>query len=272
MAKEELSKLTQHRETLTVQRNQPHVIEVTLDRPEVANALNTQMGEELLAIFTQLNSGESEIRAAIITGSGDRFFCAGGDLKQREGMTVEQWTAQHLIFEQMVRAIIASRVPVIAAINGLAFGGGLEIALCCDIIHAADHAKFALPEVKLGIMPGCGGTQNLARSIGIRRALELMLTGTSFTAGEALDWGMVNSVQPLADLLPHARKTAAAIAGNAPLSTQAIRRSVRSGVDLDLHSAMEVELDSYNQLIITQDRIEGINAFNEKRAPIFTGK
>lgn len=272
MTKEVASQLLEHPETLAVERAQPHIIEITLKRPEVANALNTRMGEELLAIFTQLNLGESEIRAVIITGSGERFFCAGGDLKQREGMTVEQWTAQHLIFEQMVRAIIASRVPVIAAINGLAFGGGLEIALCCDIIHVADHAKFALPEVKLGIMPGCGGTQNLARSIGMRRALELTLTGTVFNASEALDWGLVNSVLPLADVLPRARKTAAAIAGNAPLSTQAIRQSIRSGADIDLDGAMEVELNAYKQLITTQDRIEGISAFNEKRPPRFEGK
>ena len=258
--------------TLVVEQTDIHTIEITLDRPKVANALNTRMGEELLAVFMHPILAHGEIRAIIITGSGDKFFCSGGDLKQREGMTIKQWSAQHLVFEQMIRAIISCPIPVIGAINGLAFGGGLEIALCCDIILSADHASFALPEVKLGIMPGCGGTQNLARSVGMRRALELALTGTAFTAHEAAEWGLVNSVLPLESLLFEARRKAAIIASNAPLSTRSIKRAIRSGIDLDLTCAMEIELNGYNKLIKSKDRIEGVQAFNERRTPRFIGQ
>ena len=157
-------------ETILLARPAPDILQVTLNRPDVANAMNTQMGLDLLDVFTELAADPDHCRAVVLTGAGQKAFCAGGDLKQRNGMTDAQWQAQHLIFERKVRALIDCPMPVIAAVNGVAYGGGCEIALACDFIYAARHVRFALPEVTLGIMPGAGGTQNLPRAVGERRA------------------------------------------------------------------------------------------------------
>ncbi len=174
-------------ETLQTALLDGHVLRVLLDRPAAANALNTQMGRDLLALFTQISVEPQDTRCIVLSGAGERAFCAGGDLKERNGMTDAQWQAQHLVFERMIRAIIDCPLPVIAAVNGAAYGGGLEIALGCDFIYASRTARFALTEVTLGIMPGCGGTQNLPRAVGERRAKELILGGAACSAEEALD-------------------------------------------------------------------------------------
>src|SRR6202012_4726297 len=189
-----------------------HTVLVTLKRPEVANAMNTQMGLDLLAVFDGFCAAPNKQRVVVITGAGPKAFCAGGDLKQRNGMTDEQWQDQHLIFERMVRAIVSCPVPVIAAMNGAAFAGGMEIALCTDFIYAAEHARFALTEVTLGIMPGAGGTQSLPRAVGARRAKEILLSGRPFTAQQAQEWGMVNRICTPENLLADALETAAVIA------------------------------------------------------------
>jgi enoyl-CoA hydratase len=208
----------------------------------------------------------------VITGSGPKVFCAGGDLKQRNGMTDEQWQDQHLIFERAIRAMIDCPVPIIAAVNGAAYAGGLEISLCADFIYAAEHARFALTEVTLGIMPGAGGTQNLPRAVGARRAKEIMLTGRPFSAREGLEWGMVNRVCGAETLLPEALETAAVIAGNAPISTRQLKQSVNMGLNMDLRSGMMFEIEAYNRMVPTEDRREGIRAFNEKRKPAYKGR
>src|SRR6201995_1166738 len=198
--------------TLQITAPQPQTLLATLARPEVANAMNTQMGLDLLDLFHAVGGAPNEQRCIVITGSGGRAFCAGGDLKERNGMTDQQWQDQHLIFERAIRAIIQCPVPVIAAVNGAAFAGGMEIALCADFIYAAEHARFALTEVTLGIMPGAGGTQNLPRAVGARRAKEIMLTGKPFSVQEAFDWGMVNRICKAETLLTEALETAATIA------------------------------------------------------------
>ncbi len=187
-------------------------------------------------------------------------------------MTDQQWQDQHLIFERAIRAIIQCPVPVIAAVNGAAFAGGMEIALCADFIYAAEHARFALTEVTLGIMPGAGGTQNLPRAVGARRAKEILLTGRPFSAQEAFEWGMVNRICAADALLPEALETAATIANNAPISTRQIKQSVNIGLNMDLPSGMMFEIEAYNRMVPTEDRREGIRAFNEKRKPVFHGK
>lgn len=257
--------------TLQLAQTHEFLLEVTLSRPEAANALNTQMGEELLDAFSHIKAFNHEARAIILTGAGVRAFCAGGDLKERNDMDDAAWHAQHVVFEQMVESIRDCPVPVIGAINGAAYGGGTEIALCCDYLYAADHARFALTEASLGIMPGCGGTQNLPRAIGQRRALELILSAQPFTAQQAFDWGMVNRVIPGVDLLQACRASAAEIATNAPLATRLIKRSVKDGLDMDIRQAMAFEIECYNQLIPTSDRREGVTAFNERRKPRFQG-
>lgn len=258
-------------ETLALDTPAEHVLRVTLNRPEVANALNTRMGEEMLAVFDGLCAAPDTARCVIVTGQGERAFCAGGDLKQRLGMTDAQWQVQHLVFERMVRAMVACPLPIIAAVNGAAYGGGCEMALVCDFAYAATHARFALTEVTLGIMPGAGGTQMLPRALGARRAKELLLTGRPFTATEAMEWGMINRVCEPAGLMPAVLETASRIAANAPLSTRQIKQSVNVGIGLDLASALAFEIEAYNRMVPTEDRREGIAAFNEKRRPVFKG-
>ncbi len=258
--------------TLLVEQPQPHIKLVTLNRPDVANAMNTAMGRDLLACFDAINAAPAESRCIVLTGAGERAFCAGGDLKERNGMTDTAWQDQHLIFERAIRALLACPVPVIAAVNGAAFAGGLEIALCCDFIYAAEHARFALTEATLGIMPGAGGTQTLPRAIGARRAKEIMLTGRPFSTEQASAWGLVNRVCAAERLLPETLATAAAIAANAPLSTRQIKHAVGYGLNMDLASGMMFEIEAYNRMVPTEDRREGIRAFNEKRRPHFHGR
>jgi enoyl-CoA hydratase len=258
--------------TLSVEYPQEHTVLVTLNRPEVANAMNTQMGLDLLDVFDGFCAAPNRQRCIVLTGAGAKAFCAGGDLKQRNGMTDEQWQDQHLIFERMIRAVLGCPVPVIAAVNGAAYAGGMEISLCADFIYAAENARFALTEVTLGIMPGAGGTQNLPRAVGSRRAKEILLTGRPFSAQQAYDWGMVNRICKTETLAAEALETAAVIAGNAPISTRQIKQSVNMGLNTDLQTGMMFEIEAYNRLIPTEDRREGIAAFNEKREPVFRGR
>ena len=259
-------------ETLLTETPQQHTLLVTLHRPEAANAMNTQLGRDLLALFDSIAADPAAQRCVVLTGAGTRAFCAGGDLKERNGMTDRQWQDQHLIFERAIRALLACPVPLIAAVNGAAYAGGLEIALCADFIYAAPHARFALTEVTLGIMPGAGGTQSLPRAVGARRAKEIMLTGTPFTVAEAVEWGMVNRICPAETLLADTLATAARICANAPISVRQIKQSVNTGLNMDLASGMAFEIEAYNRMVPTADRREGILAFNEKRTPRFRGE
>ncbi len=259
-------------DTLHTSEPQPHTLMVTLNRPEIANAMNTQMGLDLLALFDSINASPGKQRCIVLTGAGPRAFCAGGDLKERLGMSDQQWQDQHLIFERAIRAIIQCPVPIIAAVNGAAYAGGMEIALCTDFIYAVEHARFALTEVTLGIMPGAGGTQNLPRAVGARRAKEILLTGKPFTAQQGFEWGMVNRICAAESLLTEALEIAAIIAANAPISTRQIKQSVNYGLNMDLASGMMFEIEAYNRMVPTEDRREGIRAFNEKREPDFQGR
>jgi enoyl-CoA hydratase len=259
-------------ETVTVVWPQDHTVLVTLNRPEVANAMNTQMGLDLLEVFDGFCAAPNKQRCIVLTGAGARAFCAGGDLKQRNGMSDEMWQDQHLIFERMIRAMVVCPVPIIAAVNGATYAGGLEIALCTDFIYAAEHARFALTEVTLGIMPGAGGTQNLQRAVGARRAKEILLTGRPFSAQQAFEWGMVNRICKAESLVAEALETASVICENAPISTRQIKQSVNVGLSTDLQSGMMFEIEAYNRMVPTEDRREGILAFNEKRKPIYKGR
>jgi len=254
-------------ETLLSEQRGEGVLLVTLNRPAAGNSLSSRMAQELLDLWSADDTRAQ--RCIVLTGAGEKIFCAGADLKERDGMTDAAWVDQHRLFETMRDALADLPCPVIAAVNGAAYGGGTEIALACDFIYAAQTARFALPEVKLGIMPGLGGTQNLARAAGERRAREVLLTGEPFTAQEALEWGVVNRV--CANVVAEALATAATIAANAPLSVRAIRKSLRDGVDRPMAQAIEVELKAYDSLTPTADRREGIAAFNEKRSPRFRG-
>jgi enoyl-CoA hydratase/carnithine racemase len=238
--------------------NGAHVLLVTMNRPQSANALNTQMGLDFLDLWTRLTDRPGEVRCVVLTGAGEKIFCAGGDLKERNGMTREQWVHQHQIFERQYWTLVDLCLPVIAAVNGHAYGGGFETVLSCDFAYAANTARFALPEVTLGIMPGTGGTQNLPRAIGERRAKEMIMSGRPISAQQALDWGVLE--------LAHT------IAGNAPLSVRQIKKSIRFGMQMEVKTAYRFEVEAYNHLVETEDRYEGVRAFNEKRKPVFKGR
>lgn len=248
------------------------ILLVTLNRPEALNALNTQMGLDLGDLWDRLATCGDAVRVVILTGAGDRAFCAGGDFKERNGLSDEAWRHQHEIFEHAFQAIIDAPIPVIAAANGHAFGGGLEFILAADFAYGIRTARFALTEVTIGIMPGGGGTQTLPRAVGGRRAKELILTGRPFGADEALDWGVLNRVCEPGELLQAAKGTARTIAGNAPLSVRQAKKSIQQGLQVDLHSGLRIEIEAYNHLVPTEDRREGIRAFVEKRKPIFKGR
>jgi enoyl-CoA hydratase/carnithine racemase len=187
-------------------------------------------------------------------------------------MTDEQWLKQHHLFERMMLAIIECPIPVIGAVNGAAFAGGCELVLCTDFAYASTDARFALTEVTIGIMPGGGGTQTLPRAVGSRRAKEVILTGKPFGAEDALAWGLVNKLFPPETIMDETLAAARTICDNAPLSIRQAKRSMHFGMQMDLRSAMFFEIDAYNRLVPTADRREGVQAFNEKRKPVFKGK
>lgn len=258
--------------TLQVTQHAPHLLVVTLNRPEVLNAINTQMGRDLLDLWTRLATDGEAVRAVVLTGAGDRAFCAGGDLKERDGMTDATWRHQHEIFERAFFALGELPMPVIAAVNGHAYGGGLETALACDFIYASRQARFALSEVRLGIMPGGGGTQNLARAVGERRAKELILRAQAFDAEQALTWGLVNHLSEPGRVLDDALASAAAMAANGPLAVRQAKKSIHWGLQGDLLTGYRFEIEAYNRLVSSEDRHEGVRAFNEKRLPDFKGR
>jgi len=257
-------------QTIKVSEAAPGVSVVTFARPDAANALSTQMGRDLLDVWSHFR-GNERLRAVVVAGEG-RHFCAGADLKERNGMSDEAWADQHRLFEAMIRAQLACPVPVIAAVNGAAMGGGCEMTLACDFAYAAEGARFGLPEAGLGIMPGLGGTQLLTRAVGPRRALELMTTAAPFTAAQALEYGLVSAVVPPDGLMDTVLAVAGQIATRAPLSVRGLKRVVHGGQDMDLKRAMDLELTVYNHLFTTADRREGVASFNEKRTPVFEGK
>jgi enoyl-CoA hydratase len=259
-------------QTILTDTPAPHVLRVTLNRPEIANAFNTQMMRDLLSLWQELATSEELPRCIVLTGAGDRAFCAGADLKERNTLSEAQWMAQHVIIEEQFKALIECPVPVIAAANGHAFAGGLEMLLACDFAYAVKAARFALTEVTLGLMPGAGGTQTLPRAVGERRAKEIILTGKPFEAAQALEWGVVNSLYEPDALMPTALETATRIANNAPIAVKEARRSIHGGLQKDLAAAMRFEIECYNKLVPTEDRREGIRAFNEKRKPEFKGR
>lgn len=256
--------------TLSLASPSDHIAQVALCRPEAANALNKQMGRELADLFGKLGKKSSGFRVAVLTGEG-KHFCAGADLKERKNVTRKTWQAQHAAFEKALNAIINCPIPIIAAVSGTAMGAGLELALACDFIIASERSTFAFPEAGLGIMPGLGGTQTFPRAIGMRCAKECLFTAKPFTAKDAYRMRLVNTLYPPETLLKEALAMASVIARNAPKSIRTIKKSVNQGITLPLASALRVELTHYKTLLDTNDRHEGVNAFNEKRKPVFTG-
>jgi len=259
-------------DTLKLDRDGEHVLIVSLNRPEFANALNTQMGLDLRDLWRDLYVDQDGVRCVVLTGTGSKAFCAGGDLKERNGMTDAQWQRQHAIFEQLVLTMLDVPPPIIAAVNGAAYGGGCEFILASDFAYGARSAKLALTEVTLGIMPGAGGTQFLPRAVGIRRAKEFLLTGTPCTAAEALEWGIFNKMCDDSNLMDEVLVTAHRIAGNAPISIRQAKKALNVSTQIDMKTGYAFEIEAYNRMVPTEDRQEGIRALNEKRKPTYKGK
>ena len=240
--------------------------QITLNRPDVMNAMNTALFTELRAVVREL-SANAAVRVLVLTGAGTRAFSVGGDLKERNGMSDETWRAQHQLIEEAFLAVKDFPVPVVAAVEGHAHGGGLELALMCDFIISSQASVFSLPEVKRGILPGGGGVQNLVRAVGMRQAKQLLYTGASFTAQQALQWGMVNELTEPGRALEQALQIARQIVQAAPMSVRYVKLAASRGGEVDFHTGYMLDLAAYNVLVSSQDRLEGVQAFNERRAP-----
>ncbi|HEX9049772.1 MAG TPA: enoyl-CoA hydratase-related protein [Anaeromyxobacter sp.] len=243
----------------------------TIEGEARRNSITTAL---LSALDAQLAraAGDRALRCVVVTGAGDKAFCAGADLKERARMSAGEVHAFHAGLRGALRAVEAAPQPVIAALNGAALGGGLEVALACDLRVAADHAVVGLPEVSLGIIPGAGGTQRLARLVGVARAKDLVLTARRVGAAEALAMGIVSRVAPAARLLDEAIALAGEIARNAPVSLRQAKRAIDGGFHLPLEEALDLENRLYQDCLGTKDRVEALRAFAEKRPPVFTGE
>lgn len=267
-------------ETLLLSTPADHILCIMLNRPHAANAFNSKMAEEIATVFASLSEIREkdqderyllDVRCIVITGAGERSFCAGADLKERDGMTDEEWQDQHVVFERMFLSLMNCPLPLIAAANGAAFGGGCEIVLCCDFIYASCNARFALTETSLGLIPGGGATQNLPRAVGMARAKEIILSAAPFSAGEAMAWGMVNHVCEANALMNDVLSVATKIASNAPLALRQAKCAISAAIGRDFQAAYAAEIEAYKPLIHTEDRHEGVRAFNEKRLPRYSG-
>lgn len=263
--------MTTSPETLLTARHE-HVLVVTLNRPAVGNAVDLAMVTELTNLMSALAVDPGATRCVVLTGAGERVFCSGGDMKELRVLAPDAVRRRRALMEQFIRQLVDSPVPVIAAVNGAAVGGGCEIVLAADFAYGAENATFSLPEVRRAISPGAGGTQNLPRACGPRRAKELILTGATFSAAEALEWGILNRVLPAAELLDAAIATAATIARNAPIAVRQAKKALAVAGEVDFATGFRIELDAYERTASTRDRQEAIAAFAEKREPVFRGE
>ena len=245
---------------------------LVVDRPERRNALSRKTLSELGRLGRELVA-DPAIRAIVVTGAGDKVFCAGADLKERQAFTNEDVRVQVGLYRTELGVLDHSPKPVIAALNGSAFGGGLELALICDLRVAVAHAQIGLPETTLGIIPGAGGTQRLPRIVGEARAKEMILLGRPLTAEQALSWGLVNRVTPAGgDVVADAIAWIDPIANGAPIAQAAALAAIDDSFDVTLEQGLALERVHYDETLRSADRLEALRAFAEKRKPAFTGR
>jgi enoyl-CoA hydratase len=244
---------------------------VRLNRPEKMNSLSREMLEELRGIFERVERA-GDVRVVILTGAGERAFSAGTDINELQSLEASGAHAASMRGQSVCEVIEGCVKPVIAAVNGVAAGGGCELALSCHIRLASSTANFSLPETKLGMIPAYGGTQRAPRDIGTSRALELMLTGRTLSADDVLRYGLVNRIVEPSRLLAEAETLAHSIAELAPLAIRACLKAVRRGMELSLEEGLELEAELFSSLFDTEDVREGTRAFLEKRPPVFKGR
>lgn len=247
------------------------IVMITLNRPEAANALSIEMLEGLRDALLTCKFDVS-VRCIIITGAGEKAFCAGADLKERAGMDSVQVKKTVSLIRDTINSLELLPQPVIAAVNGVAFGGGTELALACDIRIASETAKLGLTETSLGIIPGAGGTQRLPRLVGKGRAKELIFTARRLEAKEALEIGLVEYNVPSESLLDKALEIAGQIVRNGPIAVAQAKFAIDKGYDVDLNTGLAIEQNAYAVTIPTKDRLEGLQAFKEKRTPKYIGE
>lgn len=236
---------------------------LTINRPEALNALNDEVISQLDKVLDSIDP--AAVRCMIVTGAGEKAFVAGADIAQMSGLTKKEGEAFGKLGNDVFRKLETLPIPTIAAVNGFALGGGCELCMCCDIRLCAETAVFGQPEVGLGITPGFGGTQRMARLIGQGKAKELIYTARNMKAPEALACGLVQAVYPLADLMEAAEKMASRIAGNAPIAVRACKKAVNDGLQLDMDQAIVVEERLFGDCFETKDQVNAMTAFVEKR-------
>ena len=241
---------------------------VTLNRPHADNAISTEMGARLTEIVETI-AVRPAVRVVVLTGAGDRAFSVGSDLRQRRNMTKEDWLRQRQDFDRTLYTVRQLRKPIFAAVNGMAYGGGSELAQSVDFIIASDDATFGQPEAMLGLAAGGGSPVFLPRLLPPGRALQMLMTGDPITAQEAHRLGMVNEVHPRTELMDAALRIAEKIASNSPTAVQAAKRAVRLGEGQPVEQAISIMMDAHWRSAVHPDRIEGIGAFNEGREPTF---
>ena len=244
---------------------------VTVNRPDKLNALSRGVVEELGQAAARI-AEDSAVRAAILTGAGEKAFVAGADISELAALSAVEARDFALGGQRTFRKLETLGKPAVAAVNGYALGGGLELAMACTVRFAAENARLGQPEVKLGIIPGYGGTQRLPRLVGRGRALELLLAGEPVTAAEAHRIGLVNGVVPQSDLLPHCRAWLEKVLANGPLAVRLAMEAVDVGLDCGLEAGLRFEAAAFGVSAATEDRREGTRAFLEKRRPAFAGK
>ncbi len=244
---------------------------LTIDRPKALNALDITTLRECLRCLRDLRR-QGAVRALIVTGAGDKAFVAGADIAAMSGMSVVEARDFSRLGQRLTSAIEDLPVPVIAAVNGFALGGGMELAMACDLVLASEEARFGQPEINLGILPGFGGSQRLARRAGPHRAREMIYGGDMIDAETARQWGIVNRIVKPEELLPEARKLAERIAAKAPVALAQAKLAIRHGMDVDLESGLRLEAESFAVAFSSEDAREGMRAFLEKRPAKFGGK
>lgn len=247
------------------------VATVTVDRPKALNALNSQTLKDIAAVAEELRANPS-VRAMILTGGGEKAFVAGADISEMAGFTSEQGRAFSEVGHRAFAALESLPFPTVAAINGFALGGGLELALACDLLYASETAKFGFPESTLAVIPGFGGTQRLTRLVGKQRAKELILTGDRISAARAREYGIVLEVLPAEELMAHCQAVVARIVKNGPVAVAQGKRMVEVGADLDLGAANALEQQAFGVMFGTRDQKEGMEAFLAKRPANFEGR
>ena len=241
---------------------------ITLNRPHADNAITTELAAELIEVLETI-AARSSVRVAILTGAGDRAFSVGGDLYQRKNMTKEQWLRQRQVFDRVLYTLRQLRRPIIAAVHGMAYGGGCEIAISTDFIIASEDAAFGQPEAMVGLSAGGGGPVFLPRLLPRGKAMQLLMTGEPMTAREAHRLGMVNDVVPRAELMAEVLRIAEAIASNSPTAVQAVKRAVQMGDGETIEQAIAIMMELHWRSVVHPDRVEGIHAFTEDREPSF---